>query len=138
MQRITLPRLELMSAVLCARLVDTIITELELKTSNKSFNCFYWTDSLVSWHWIRSDPYNLNMFVANRVSAIQALSSPSSWYHCPGSSNPADILSRGCLMDQLIASKFWLSGPSWLAHELDVHNIPKHSLDDEIKQIIQS
>ena len=41
-------------------------------------------------------------------------------------------------MDQLIASKFWLSGPSWLAHELDVHNIPKHSLDDEIKQTIQS
>ena len=41
-------------------------------------------------------------------------------------------------MDQLKAAKFWLTGPSWLAHHLDVHNIPKHSLDDELEQIIRS
>ena len=56
-QRITLPRLELMSALLCARLVNTIINELEFNFSKKSYKCFYWTDSLVTWHWIRSDPY---------------------------------------------------------------------------------
>ena len=81
-QRVTLPRLELLSALLCARLVNTIVNELEL--SKKSYQCFYWTDSMVAWHWIKSDPYTLNMWVSNRVSAIQLISDPSSWYHCPG------------------------------------------------------
>ena len=137
-QRMTIPRLELMSPVLCARLVDTIIYELELKTSNKTFTCYYWTDSEVSWHWIRSDPYTLKTFVSNRVSTIRILTSPSSWYHCPGSSNPADIISRGCLMDQLIASNFWLKGPSWLSQEFNVNNIPKKALENGLQDRINS
>ena len=96
-QRITLPRLELMSALLCARLVDSVVTELEFKSKNKTFKCFYWTDSSVAYHWIKSDAYKLKMFVANRVSAIQSLCSPFEWHHCPGTSNPADILSRGSI-----------------------------------------
>ena len=86
---------------------------------------------MVAWHWIKSDPYTLNMWVSNRVSAIQLISDPSSWYHCPGTSNTADILSRGCLVDQLISTNYWLNGPCWLYKELDVNNIPKNTLDDE-------
>ena len=135
-KKITLPRLELMSGVLCARLVDTVIIDLEL--SNKNYQTFYWTDSLVSWHWIRTDPYDLTMFVSNRVSTIQSISSPSAWHHCPGTSNPCDILSRGCLMDKLISSRYWLHGPAWLSNDIDFENIPKHSLDDQLSEIYQS
>ena len=94
-KRIILQRLELMSALLCSRFVSAVVIDLELNSSKKTFSCHYWTDSLVSWHWIRTDPFKLKTFLSNRVSSIQNLSSPASWQHCPGSSNPADILSRG-------------------------------------------
>ena len=46
--------------------------------------------------------------------------------------------SRGCLLDQLISSKFWLKGPCWLYQEFDINNIPKNALEDEEKDIIFS
>ena len=35
----------------------------------------------------------------------------------PGKSNPADILSRGCLADKLVSCNYLLNGPLWLEEE---------------------
>ena len=113
-----------MGALLSARLVNTIITELEF-SSNIEYNCFYYSDSTVTLAWIRSDPYSLNTFVSNRVTEIQNLSEPTSWYHTPGEINPSDILSRGALVDQLIKEKSWLNGPSWLSESESIVDMAK-------------
>lgn len=60
------------------------------------------------------------MFVANRVGEIQSLTPPSSWHQCPGHENPADLVSRGVLGDQIVSSKLWMCGPSWLAEPLSI------------------
>ncbi|XP_068210791.1 uncharacterized protein [Palaemon carinicauda] len=40
-------------------------------------------DSTVALSWIKGDPSRWKTFVANRVTEIQTLTSPSCWYHCP-------------------------------------------------------
>lgn len=42
------------------------------------------------------------MFVANRVTEIQNATPPSCWHHCSSKDNPADLISRGVLADQIV------------------------------------
>lgn len=117
-KRVTLPRLELLGALLSARLINFVKSALHLP-DNVRLAC--WTDSKVALSWIRGDPFKWKMFVANRVTEIQALTSPSFWYHCSGKDNPADLMTRGVLADQLITSDMWLRGPTWLSNSSCLH-----------------
>ena len=112
---VTLPRLELMGALLCARLIIFVRTALHF---GKDISHFCWTDSKIALAWIQGDPCKWKMFVANRVTEIQSLTSPSCWHHCSGKDNPADLISRGILADQLLSNSLWLYGPSWLSKPL--------------------
>ena len=74
----------------------------------------YYTDSMVSLHWILGTDKSWKPFVQNRVEEIRRLLPPEEWSHCPGESNPADLPSRGLTPLQLSQSKLWLEGPEWL------------------------
>ena len=106
----SLPRLELMSAVLCSRLVKFVMSALHLDVP-----VFCWTDSTITLYWIKGDPHRWKTFVKNRVTEIQSLISPGNWFHCPGKDNPADLISRGVLAEQLMSASQWLKGPAWLS-----------------------
>lgn len=112
---ITLPRLELLAALLTARLVTHVIKALQL--SQVKYICY--TDSMVSLGWIRGDATRWKAFVANRVVEIQQLTPPSCWRHCVGTDNPADMVSRGVNADTLAQSSLWLHGPDWLKRPCD-------------------
>ena len=109
---VSLPRLELLSSLLCARLVESVRSALGLQLCQ----IFCHTDSMVSLGWIKGDPLLFKTFVANRVSEIQSLVPSKQWYHCPGRCNPADIASRGLSGDDLASCSLWLHGPTWLHH----------------------
>lgn len=111
-KRVTIPRLELLGALLCCRLVVFVKAALRLG-DHVLYRC--WTDSQVALCWIRGDPSRWKMFVSNRVVEIQSLTPPSHWYHCPGMDNPADIISRGMFAERLMSSSLWLYGPPWLS-----------------------
>lgn len=105
---LTIPRLELMAAFIGARLNSFIrksLRESELKT-------YFWSDSTVALAWIKN-PGPWSIFIENRVKEIRALSDIASWSHVPGTMNPADLLSRGCLPEHLLKSRWW-EGPNWL------------------------
>ena len=108
LRKVTLARLELLAALLVARLVMLVMTALRLPESCE-YRC--WSDSQVALAWIRGDPGRWKQFVANRVIEIQQLTDPLRWGHCPGSENPADILSRGASAEELVRSDLWFSGP---------------------------
>ena len=110
-KRVTLPRLELLGALLCCRLVKFVREALLLPADVK---CTYWTDSMVTLGWVRGEPSRWKQFVANRVTEIQTLSSPSDWRHCPGQVNPADLVTRGIQAKDLVGSEQWLKGPHFL------------------------
>ena len=133
---LSLPRLELMGCLLNCRLVDFFITALDLDHSDIQYSTHYWTDSTVCLHWLRSDPFLLQMFVSNRVTAIQKLSNPANWYHVRGSENPADIISRGCLVDDLINNPMWLKGPSFLYSNVKFENVSSFSFGERDLAIV--
>lgn len=113
LKKLTLPRLELMAAVLGARL-GKYLRDL-FKSLVKEF--VFWTDSLIVLYWIKGCAKQWKQFVSNRVVEIQEMSDPKSWNHCSGKDNPADLVSRGSSVQVLFQSQLWSFGPQWLRQE---------------------
>ncbi|XP_049297835.1 uncharacterized protein LOC125771339 [Anopheles funestus] len=111
LKRVTLPRLELNAAVLGAHLQHRVQKAMQID----SVESFFWSDSTVTLKWIASPPNTWKTFVANRVAEVQRYSHPRQWRHVPGSSNPADLVSRGMSAANFLKSRQWHSGPDWLA-----------------------
>lgn len=109
---ITIPRLELLGALLGARLLRFVYKALKLPDSVR-YKC--WSDSTIALSWIKGEPSQWKVFVANRVREICSLTDPALWFHCPGETNPADLVTRGITAGKLVTSKIWLSGPEWLS-----------------------
>ena len=112
----TIPRLELLSALLLSKLIASIHTALESELLLGDPVCF--SDSKVALFWIQGINHEWKQFVENRVTTIRSLVKPQHWKHCPGKENPADIPSRGLSALDLANTPLWLDGPSWLrSHE---------------------
>ncbi|GFV45767.1 integrase catalytic domain-containing protein [Trichonephila clavipes] len=111
LKRLSLPRLELMGALLAARLAKEVKKILDQRCSTRAF---FWTDSQVTLHWIKGPSHRWKPFVANRVREIQSLTDPNSWFHCSGKDNPADLLTRGISVDALTTNSKWWNGSSFL------------------------
>uniref|UniRef100_A0A182I0X6 Uncharacterized protein n=1 Tax=Anopheles arabiensis TaxID=7173 RepID=A0A182I0X6_ANOAR len=111
LKRVTLPRLELCAAVLGAHLHHRVRRAMGIDTTES----FFWSDSTVTLNWIASPPNTWKAFVANRVAEIQNYSHPRQWKHIPGSSNPADLVSRGMSAAEILKGSIWSCGPEWLA-----------------------
>lgn len=110
-KQLTLPRLELQSAVLGIRLSETIQKELSLPWDLVRF----WSDSVTVLQYINNDSKRFKTFVSNRVAEIRASSEPSQWSHVPGITNPADDGTRGLSIRELLSPDHrWLNGPSFL------------------------
>ncbi|GFX40583.1 integrase catalytic domain-containing protein [Trichonephila clavipes] len=111
LKRLSLPRLELMGALLAARLAKEVKKILDQKCSTRAF---FWTDSQVTLHWIKGPSHRWKPFVANGVREIQSLTDPNSWFHCSGNDNPTDLLTRGISVDALTTNSKWWNGSSFL------------------------
>ncbi|XP_022807808.1 uncharacterized protein LOC111344814 [Stylophora pistillata] len=112
---VSLPRLELLAAVVNARLLKFVVESLTLTLKVEQVVC--WTDSMVTLQWIRGSSSQWKTFVANRVAEIQSTWDPHHWKHCSGEDNPADLLTRGVPVKVLADSKLWWSGPCWLSSQ---------------------
>jgi hypothetical protein len=113
-KRVTLPKLELLVALVGARLLSYFCeaTGCDLAWAT------LWTDPTVALSWVQSDPNRWKTFVCNRITEIQSRTSPTQWRHCPGRENPADHLSRGLMGDQIQSLNIWWQGPQCLGkHE---------------------
>ena len=108
----TIPRLELLGAVLLARLVNTVLTAFD--GTLKVDAMFFWSDSQIALWWIWGVNKEFKQFIENRVVEIRRLTKPTQGNHCPTESNPADICSRGSMTSKLIANQSWWSGPEFL------------------------
>ena len=124
LQVLTIPKLELSGALLMARLLDTVATDLGLPQSS----LYAWTDSSVVLGWLSHTSSKWKVFVSNRVSQIQQLVPSQQWRHVPTDHNPADYASRGLLPDEILECKLWWEGPSWLQQPPDQWPAPLPSL----------
>ena len=108
----TIPRLELLAALLLARLMNSVTSCLEPELNLTEPLCY--TDSEIALYWIRGDTKVWKQFVQRRVMEIREHLPSSCWRHCPGVENPADLPSRGLAPFELANSKLWIHGPKWL------------------------
>lgn len=113
LKNVTLPRLELLGVVLLANLIDKVKQSLNVSFSEE----FYWCDSTITLHWINAPPNKWTTFVANRVAQVQNLVDTKKFRHVGSQDNPADLVSRGINPADLLTSKLWFNGPSWLMQE---------------------
>ena len=108
-KELTLPKLELMAALIAARVSNFIATSLSLQ----GISTYLWADSQIVLYWIHSNK-KLPTFVAHRINEIRQLTSTAAWRYCPTESNPADLLTRGINSQLLTSSTLWSYGPSWI------------------------
>ena len=124
---LTIVRLELLAALLATRLGNYVAEALDVPKNKMHF----FSDSLVNLMRIQaSSPRIYKTWVAARITEINASSQKQNWHFCPGTSNPADIVSRGCSAEELIASDSWWKGPPWLTKRDEWPEQPSNKKSD--------
>lgn len=112
LKMLTLPQLELMAALIGARLAK------HLQPSLNPSKTVMWSDSQIVLHWLTSTK-QLKRFVRNRVEEIRKLIDTENWRYCPTNDNPADLLTRGLTADKFMQNRLWMRGPEWLTRETE-------------------
>ena len=107
---LSIPRLELMGAVIGVRLSKRISSVMDLKMNQLVF----WSNSLNVLWWVYGRSREFKLFVANRVGEIQSSTDPAQWKYVPTKLNPADILSRGMTAVELLGCDKWWRGTEFL------------------------
>ena len=105
---ITLPKLELMAAVIGTRIATQLKDNLDVN------RVIMWSDSQIVLHWIASKK-TFCRFVQNRINEIHKLD--CQWNYIPTDSNPADLQTRGITAVQFKESSLWMTGPTWINDE---------------------
>lgn len=125
----TVPRLELMAAIVGSRLAKSVEEELRMDLTTT-----LWTDSKIVLCWLKTESLNLKQFVGVRVAEIQESWESTNWRYVPTDDNPADDLSRGLKAVDLGGR--WLNGPEFLKRpknewpaQIETHQAPL----DEVK-----
>ncbi|XP_055947045.1 uncharacterized protein LOC129980690 [Argiope bruennichi] len=109
-KQVTIPRLELCSAVLLSKLMRKVKNALKMDITSVS----YYSDSTIVLSWMRKESRDLKTFVANRVAIIQESTEMNQWHHVPSEQNPADVISRGLDPTRMQQSDLWWFGPIFL------------------------
>ena len=111
LKKLTLPKLELMAALIGARLYKFIYSSSQI--IHCTSQVFFWSDSKIVLHWILNQR-KLKPFVANRIQGITSSTLSSSWKYCPTQDNPADMVTRGITYNSLEQSALWRHGSPWI------------------------
>lgn len=118
---LTIPRLELNSALLLCNVTNTVYHNFKLKLDK----VVLYSDSNIVLAWIKSNPLKLNPYVANRVTKIQELTYNFSWLYINTKTNPADYLSRGSSPENFAKNFHWFKAPEELSKPDFCHiNVP--------------
>lgn len=121
-KKLTIVRLELLAALIAARLASYVAKILQLEVEA----CF--TDSMITLGRIRRGPNSYKMWVGNRLNELLGLVPSKLWFYCPTQLNPADLASRGTTAEEMIGSKLWWSGPEFLKKDQTTWpHEPKHN-----------
>lgn len=112
---ISIPKLELIAALLGARLSRYVEEALNLPDLTRLF----WTDSSTTRNWLRAVAAHYTPFVSHRVGEIQSLTDPSEWRFVPGKLNIADVATRSLLIDEEPIPPGWLEGPDFLKQPIN-------------------
>ena len=120
---LTVPRVELCGAKMATDAEEVLRRDLDLDLRTST----YWCDSQVVLAYINSEAGRFKPFVSNRVSSIRSRSDPSQWRYVPTDLNAADVVTKGCLPEDVPAS--WFHGPEFLS-------LPRHRWSEFVPDLV--
>ena len=130
---LSIPRLELIAAIMGARLVSFIGESLS--NSLPDLQRRFFSDSQIVLYWLQCRS-PLKLFVSNRVREILSTTTIHQWFYVPTTDNPADLGTRGVRLSDLPGSNLWWRGPnSTFSLEPFVVTNPPQSALVEVKAI---
>lgn len=127
---LTIPRMELCAALLLSRLASKVIPALKMELRQIS----YYSDSQIFLAWLKKPPTQLNTFVRNRIMEIDSQTKEAEWKYVRTEENPADVVSRGQLPQQLAINQLWWNGPPFLQGREYLMDEPEPIPDDELPE----
>lgn len=122
---LTIPRLELSSALLGAELMNSVKKAWGLTSE---FPIIVFTDSEIVLAQLSSSTMR-DVFTENRLRKIKKLTKSSDWFHVSSGDNPADLLTWGCGVSDL--EGLWKQGPC-IMQEINFQPRNKFSVSQEI------
>lgn len=129
---LSIPRMELMAAVLGARLRRTIEENHSLAIRK---TCF-WSDSSTVCSWIKSDTRRYRQFVAFRVNEILDLSSVDEWRWISTKVNVADEATKWGKGPSCSVDSRWFQGPEFLYnYETKWMAVPEDNTDESDSEL---
>lgn len=108
---LSIPRLELNSALLLAKLTKKVYEQLN--NSNIKMCVHLYLDSQIVLAWLKTQPEKLSVYVANRIKSIMSLTEGFEWSYINTAENPADYVSRGLEAHLLQEKEVWWNGPNF-------------------------
>ena len=125
---ISIPKLELQAVKLLVKAIDQVSEFLQKPIELIQI----WTDASTVIQWLLSHNPK-DVFVRNRVPIIRKYSVK----HVTTDQNPADMASRGVTPRDLMGSKLWWHGPSWLSLKDEFWPKPEFEYQpgDEVKAL---
>ncbi|KAI5707587.1 hypothetical protein M8J77_005435 [Diaphorina citri] len=133
----TLPRLELLGALLAYRCLKYVDSSLHTTIDNY----YLWCDNMSVLHWILGNKV-LPTFINNRVKEIRSSNFHIDFRYIASENNPADILCRGKNFDSLIRNELYWHGPKFLLLDkeqwpetpiITSHHVPSDLNDVEVE-----
>lgn len=114
----TLPRLELLGALLLADLNAKTMEALDLNTNETEILAF--SDSQITLAWIQGDHNRWKKFVSTRTNKIVSKIPRQKWFYVDTKDNPADHVSRGLSPSELVNCSLWWNGPEFLRGSVNI------------------
>lgn len=130
---LTIPKLELNSAVLLSQLAGRVFDILKTRFS---LSVHLYSDSQIVLAWLTSTKPIRDVYVSKRIKQMHELTKGFEWSYVRSADNPADLLSRGSDPQKLKSSNLWWCGPANLAdieftHSHSEFNFPIPSINEE-------
>lgn len=111
-----IPRLELIGAVLLARLIMVVQNSLSTFINDVCL----WSDSTIVLSWLSKPASHWKQFVSNHIREIQETISFAIWRHVKCTDNPADAASSGVPADKMPNFNLRWNGPSFLHRSIEI------------------
>ena len=106
----SVPRLELIAALLGARIHDQVKRAIELPLAE----CYLYSDSTIVLNWLHVEDKRLKKFVVRKIAEIKRLCGNDEWLHIGTDCNPADMCSRGVNPKKADPECMYFTGPGFL------------------------
>jgi len=108
LNEISLPCLELLGVLIGVRASKFVVTELKFPVRKR----YLWTDSECVLHWIKTTKL-LPTLVENHIKEIKR-ETDITFRYVSSKQNPADYVTRGLTVPEIINNDLWWHGPEWL------------------------